>query len=90
VDLKERLIEAANLVNKMNTPQSLGVLQEASEGEIDLTNDAFYCKGQSSYSAWDYFPRSLSKKQFINPYQVFRKFFKYQDLPLWRDQLNDL
>ena len=38
---------------------------------------------------WTDFPRFLSRKEYCNPYAVFRKFFKYQSLDgwltIWRD-----
>lgn len=73
----------------MKHKNPVAVLKESPENEIDLMNPVSSYGWQSKYSAWDYFPRSLSKKQFINPYLVFKKFFKYQDLPIWRDLLYD-
>lgn len=32
---------------------------------------------------WKDFPRSLSQKDFYNPYRVFRNFFKHQSLEEW-------
>lgn len=86
----ERLIEAAYLVNKMDNQNSAAVLTKVNEEqEIDFMNQKDYCGHQTTNTAWDYFPRSLTKDQFINPYIVFKKFFKYQKLPVWRDQLYD-
>ncbi len=86
-----RLMEAAYLVNKMDTVNEAAILLKGdSEQEIDLMNPETYCGRHARYAPWDYFPRSLTKKQFINPYLVFRKFFKYHDLPAWKDELYDL
>jgi hypothetical protein len=38
----------------------------------------------------DYYPRYLSVREFINPYLVFEKFFKYRDLEEWKDDLYEV
>jgi len=40
-------------------------------------------------SDWEDFPHFLSVKEFCNPYKVFRKFFKYQDLDAWVHDLEE-
>lgn len=89
-EMLEKLIEGAYLVNKLDNQKDAALLNISSEAEMHLMSTSFYCGWHTGYSAWDYFPRSLPKKQFINPYLTFRKFFKYQELPIWRDQLYDL
>ena len=89
-EMMERLVEAAYLINKLDNRNAAAVLAETPEPEIDLMVPASYYGWQTKYSAWDYFPRSLNKKQFINPYIAFKKFFKYQDMPVWREVLYDL
>jgi len=89
-EILEKLIEAVYLINKMDNPNAAAVLAESPEQEIDLMEPISYYGWQTKYSAWDYFPRSLNKKQFINPYIAFKKFFEYQDMPIWREVLYDL
>jgi hypothetical protein len=39
---------------------------------------------------WDYFPRMLSLKEFKNPYIVFKRFFRFQDLSAWKTDLRTI
>jgi hypothetical protein len=85
-----QLIEATWLIKQMDTEGRLSVLlpdlnnKRANDLGLDL-----YCKPAYQPNAWDYFPRSLSRKQYRNPYKVFTKFFKYSTLSEWKKKLND-
>lgn len=57
---------------------------------VDLLNKKVYCGQDGALTEWDYFPRSLSAKEFKNPYLVFSRFFKYQDLHKWRADLQEV
>jgi hypothetical protein len=39
---------------------------------------------------WQDFPRALSKKEFLNPYLVFDRFFRHHNLKGWHDELKEL
>ena len=63
-------------------------LKEIAKGPItvsegDAFNKKYYRSHYVSSNEWEEFPRFLSVKEFCNPYKVFRKFFKYQDLDSW-------
>jgi hypothetical protein len=63
-------------------------LKEIKKGPIlvsegDAFNKKYYRSHYVSSNEWEEFPRFLSVKEFCNPYKVFRKFFKYQDLDSW-------
>lgn len=49
----------------------------------DLLNNKYYRSHYAYCDTWTDFPRFLSKKEYCNPYLVFRKFFKYQSLENW-------
>ncbi|MEO6683511.1 MAG: hypothetical protein ABIN48_11880 [Ginsengibacter sp.] len=51
--------------------------------KVDVFNKKYYCSHYKFSNEWTDFPRSLALEEFCNPYQVFRKFFKYQDLEKW-------
>lgn len=51
--------------------------------EGDLLNKKYYRSHYICCNTWTDFPRFLSKKEYCNPYLVFRKFFKYQSLENW-------
>jgi hypothetical protein len=48
-----------------------------------LMDPATYVGWPEQNAIWEFFPRSLSKKEFINPYLVFEKFFAFKDLNEW-------
>jgi hypothetical protein len=55
----------------------------------DLLNNKYFFSSRMLDDDWTDFPRFLSRKEYCNPYSVFRKFFKYQSLDgwltIWRD-----
>ena len=55
----------------------------------DLLNNKYFFSNRMLDDDWTDFPRFLSRKEYCNPYAVFRKFFKYQSLDgwltIWRD-----
>jgi hypothetical protein len=64
------------------------ILKEKKSSEIvidknDLLNNKYFCCNRMLNDDWTDFPRFLSKKEYCNPYAVFRKFFKYQSLDSW-------
>ena len=76
------------LVNSMI--KAAHALKEKKKGpllvsETDLFNKKYYCRNFQQSNEWTDFPRSLSKGEFCNPYIVFKRFFKYQNLKKWLD-----
>ena len=55
-----------------------------------LTNYLLYCRWNINNGAWDYFPRNLSKKEFLQPAKIFHKFKKYKSLAEWKKIINNL
>ena len=58
--------------------------------EQDVFNKKYYRSHYASSDPSADFPRFLSVKEFCNPYKVFRKFFKYQDVDEWVHDLEDI
>jgi len=80
----ESVINAAYLINKEKKKSPLSI------GKDDLFNPNLFCSWHADLTAWDFFPRSLSLKEFIDPYLVFKRFFKYLSLPEWKRELHDI
>lgn len=55
--------------------------------KVDVFNKKYYCSHYKFSNEWTDFPRSLSIEEFCNPYRVFKKFFKYQDMAKWISDL---
>lgn len=79
----ESAINAAYLINKQKKESPIEV-----DG-YNLLNKNLYC-GRHVSNEWDYFPRSLSVKEYKNPYLVFKNFFKYQKLDKWKKDLQEV
>jgi len=87
----EKLIEAAYLIQReddkiANNPSIIN----SSEVRKDVVNPELYCGWAVMFFPWDYFPRHLTKAEYINPYKALRKFFKYRSLPEWKGLMKEL
>jgi hypothetical protein len=80
----ESVINAAYLINKENKKSPIKIEKEGS------FNPNLFCGWHVDSTQWDYFPRVLSFKEYVNPYLTFKRFFKYLSLPKWKQELQDL
>jgi hypothetical protein len=55
----------------------------------DVDSSIFYGPNQKS-TAWEYFPRSLSREEFLNPYKVYERFFEYKEIQTWVKEFKEL
>lgn len=55
-----------------------------------LTAFETYCGWHTGKTAWDFFPRHLSKKEFLNPYIALEKCTKHHSLAEWKYLINDI
>jgi|GEM_PF-706309 hypothetical protein len=39
---------------------------------------------------WEFFPRNLTKEEFINPFKAFERFFEYKDIHTWLKEFKEL
>jgi hypothetical protein len=39
---------------------------------------------------WEFFPRHLSKEEFLNPYKVYNRFFDYWDVQTWIKEFREI
>ncbi len=91
------------LLRIMAMKEMLLVLLEAAtllkdEGKATLAADEpnpmdtrwYYYNKYKDYEEWDYFPHHLCKKQYYNPYIVFKQCSKKSTLPQWRSLLEGL
>jgi len=83
-DLLESAINAAYLINKDKKKSPFSISRE------DLFNPDLYSSKQSNAPDWESFPRTLSVKEFIDPYLVFKRFFRYHSLSEWKMELDDI
>lgn len=55
-----------------------------------LNDCSLYCANYDGLTAWDYFPRSLSKKEFRDPYKVLSRFTEERAIKEWEDIMDYL
>jgi hypothetical protein len=80
----ESVINAAYLMNHEKKKSPIDI------SPTDVFNKNLYCGRHTYLTEWDYFPRSLSMKEFIDPYSVFKKFFRYQKLEGWKKDMQEI
>ena len=80
----ESLIHAAHALYKDKKESPIEI------ENYNLFEKKFFCGWHAGSSDWDFFPRSLTEKEYKNPYLAFKKFFGYQDLPKWKDDLQEI
>ncbi len=63
----------------------------ADKGSVNQIPDpATYFGNHQGDSMWHFFPRNLSKKEFIDPFLVFERFFRFMSLKEWVNNFNDV
>lgn len=85
------LVEAVSLIHQSgNQPKEAILILKEDGPKIDLMNPAYFAGSHVNNDNWDFFPKNLSRNEYINPYLAIDKFFNYQSLPEWRDTLYEL
>lgn len=75
---KENIIPAAILENR----KDVSLWQ--------LTRYETYCGHHHASTPWHFFPRSLTQKEFCNPYKALRRFTRYHSAESWQGIIKDL
>ncbi len=66
------------------------VILPKSPNTCDLTQYHLYCGRYDQLKPWDYFPRSLSAKEYQNPYKALQKFTSGASKKEWKETLHYL
>ena len=85
--MKATYLFIAKKKNKTIEKKEAKLKNEVLEMAIDPETYVAWPKGDAM---WEYFPRALSKKEFINPYLAFEKFFHFKDLKEWLAHFKEL
>ena len=89
-DVLLKLLEAAHLLT-LEDPVLRKDIPITVIKTTGLPLPSLYCgAAYKHYTAWDYFPRYLTRKEFTDPYRVFDKLARYKRLPEWRDLVQNL
>lgn len=88
IGMRDHLLKMIDAAHVMHEKQNIDIV---SMEESELLSSANFCGiPHEDYTAWDYFPRYLSRKEYINPHVMLSKFFAWKNLPEWRDILEEL
>lgn len=79
-----RLLEALWLINQMDNTHRQANLELANHG---THYSEIFCPSSDPEYAWETFPRSLSKAEYVNPYKVFQEVFKIFSIDQWKEEL---
>jgi hypothetical protein len=82
--LFESLINAAYLINQEKKKSPLEI------PNYELFNPNLYRGWDKDSTDWDFLPRTLSLKEYKDPYVVFKRFFKFMDLLTWKKDLQEV
>jgi len=85
----ERLLSAVFTVVKSDRLSSKAVIRKPVITP-DLNLHDLYCASIDGSSAWDCFPRSLSVKEYTNPYRVLQKVTERAPKKEWNGILRDI
>lgn len=87
----EELMQAAySLVARYDYKPEVILDKDTSDTIWSLTEYEMYCGKHINYTPWDFFPRHLTKKEFLNPYKALEKFTSYYSLDKWKDVFKEI
>lgn len=55
-----------------------------------FNNYQTWCGWHRNSTPWDFFPRHLSGKEFLNPVKAMKKITRFQSLTQWKNQLSNI
>jgi hypothetical protein len=85
------LIEAIYHIVNTYDQQEEAIIEEQTKEEIwQLTNYDTYCGSHRNHTPWDFFPRHLSKKEFVDPYKALEKFTSFRNIDQWKQTIKHL
>ena len=87
IGFRDQLLVIVEVSSLFPAPELINTTLEESE----LLNPANFCgRLYEGHTPWDYFPRHLSRKEYIYPELMVTKFFAHKTLPEWRDVMEEL
>ena len=88
--MKELIKAAFSIVNSYDYKNEVILQKQENEHTWSLKEYQHYCSSHVRYTPWHFFPRYLSKKEFLDPYKALEKFTQYQSLAKWKHTLKEL
>lgn len=82
------LIEAVWLIQKEDNSDKDADLSSKEVDISEFMDIEMKKKPSDEHFAFEYFPRFLTRKEYLNPYKVLTKFFKVYTLEQWKQELH--
>lgn len=86
----ESLCTAAFLINDNYATVKEAILQPPGNGEPDLTLQYQFTDRYYNTNLWNNFPRSLTSRQYHDPYRAIKKFCRYMPAHEWKKILKEI
>lgn len=88
--MKELMKAAFSIISFRDYHNEVILVKQNNDYIWSLTQYEHYCSGHTRYTPWQFFPRYLSKKEFLDPYKALERFTKYQSLVKWKHTFKEL
>jgi hypothetical protein len=86
----QQLYTASMLIHQSGLQREAAIINTPADHAPDLSNYPQYCGWHFLNAPWYYIPRSLSKKEYANPYKVFKKLEAYASEETWKFIFHEL
>jgi hypothetical protein len=86
----QQLYAASMLIHQSGLQREAAMITPAEDQAPDLANYPQYCGWHFRRASWNYIPRSLSEKEYFNPYKVFKKLEAYASEETWKFIFHEL
>jgi hypothetical protein len=86
----QQLYVASMLIHQSGLQRDAAIITVQEDTPPDLANYPQYCGWNVPNSPWYFIPRSLSEKEYFNPYKVFKKLDAYASEETWKYIFHEL
>jgi len=86
--LEELLLASFDLVNDSSRREG-AMIENNAEGWF-LTDYKNYCGWHVDSTPWDFFPRNLTQKEFLDPWKALKKITRYGSVDEWKEYLYEI
>jgi hypothetical protein len=88
--MRELMKAALSIIDTYNYKNEVILKKQDDDPVWSLKQYEHYCPSPVRHSPWHFFPRYLSKKEFLDPYNALEKFTHYQTFSKWKYTLKEL
>lgn len=84
------LCGAAFVIHSNYATRDEAILEEPENGDPDMSVQQHFAGRHVPWSVWDYFPRSLTARQYHNPYKAIDKFVDFMTEAEWKKTFKEI